>query len=268
MKIYTKPELIAALRAIHERGWIENTTRSSNHGAIGNLLEDLLEITENNLPLPNSGEWELKTWRRKSTALLTLFHIEPSPTALKFVSAMLLPSYGWAHREAGGRYSEHEMSFRQTIYATRYSDRGFKVVLDDAARMVKISFNAEQVSPRHADWLESVRVRAGLGELNPQPYWGYDDLGYKAGSKLKNVFLIGADRRTQTDPLTGLKREFFHYNHCLMLSQFNAAHFIQLLADGAIYIDFDARSGHNHGTKFRLRQNRLPELYEQIVEVF
>lgn len=27
-------------------------------------------------------------------------------------------------------------------------------------------------------------------------------------------------------------------------------------------VDFDARTGHNHGTKFRMRQNCLPDLYE------
>lgn len=32
---------------------------------------------------------------------------------------------------------------------------------------------------------------------------------------------------------------------------------------GNILVDFDARTGHNHGTKFRMRQNCLPNLYEK-----
>ncbi len=32
-------------------------------------------------------------------------------------------------------------------------------------------------------------------------------------------------------------------------------------------VDFDARTGHNHGTKFRLRQNFLPRLYKSVVEI-
>ena len=28
-------------------------------------------------------------------------------------------------------------------------------------------------------------------------------------------------------------------------------------------VDFDARTGHNHGTKFRMRQNCLPSFYEK-----
>ncbi|MDH4262220.1 MAG: MvaI/BcnI family restriction endonuclease [Spirochaetia bacterium] len=38
---------------------IQNS-RAGNHCGIGNTLEDLLGITENNLPIPNAAEWELK----------------------------------------------------------------------------------------------------------------------------------------------------------------------------------------------------------------
>jgi hypothetical protein len=264
--IYSKDSLIAKLQDIKARGWIENTKRNKNHGAIGNLLEDLLGIKENNLPLPNTGEWELKTWRRASTSLLTLFHVEPSPTALKFVPSILLPLYGWPHQEAGKKHTSAEMSFRQTIYTTKYSDRGFKVVLDDEKQHVKISFNVNTVSVQHSEWLNSVKERVGLGELNPQPYWGYDDLGHKAGAKLTNVFLVGANRKTTNE--NGIQRELFYYDSCLMLSHFSAKRFLNLLAEGAIYVDFDARTGHNHGTKFRIRNNRLPDLYDNVAEVF
>jgi hypothetical protein len=79
-------------------------------------LEDLLEIKENNLPIPNANEWELKTQRIHTTSLTTLFHSEPSPRAIRFVPQVLLPQYGWKHQEAGGAYPLTEMSFRQTIH--------------------------------------------------------------------------------------------------------------------------------------------------------
>ncbi|HPG72675.1 MAG TPA: MvaI/BcnI family restriction endonuclease, partial [Bacteroidales bacterium] len=71
-------------------GWIENK-RHGNQGGIGNTLEDLLGIDENNLPIPNAAEWELKSQRINTTSLTTLFHIEPSPRAIGFVPQMLLP---------------------------------------------------------------------------------------------------------------------------------------------------------------------------------
>src|SRR5215467_7485370 len=99
MKLYTKPELIDTLRAISARGWIPNA-RHGNQGGIGNTLEDLLGIQENNLPIPNASEWELKTQRINTTSLTTLFHSEPSPRALRFVPLVFLPKYGWPSQEA------------------------------------------------------------------------------------------------------------------------------------------------------------------------
>lgn len=29
-----------------------------------------------------------------------------------------------------------------------------------------------------------------------------------------------------------------------------------------VYVDFDARTGHNHGTKFRIRYTDIPSLYK------
>jgi len=260
MKTYTKQSLIDALKDIKNRGWIPNA-RPGNAGGVGNTLEDLLGIEENNLPIPNASEWELKCQRAETSALTTLFHMEPSPRALKFVPNILLPKYGWKHELAGSRYPIDEMSFRQTIHGLERSDRGFMVEIDRANRRVLISFDASKVDPRHSDWLDSVKKRVGLGELNPQPYWGFADLEHKAGTKLLNTFYVQAVAKKEGD------REYFHYNRILILRGFSIDNFINALVEGNILVDFDARSGHNHGTKFRLRQNARPKLYSDIQEV-
>ncbi len=260
MKTYTKESLIAALLDIKNRGWIPNA-RPGNVGGIGNTLEDLLGIQENNLPIPNAAEWELKCQRAETAALTTLFHMEPSPRALKFVPNILLPKYGWKHELAGISYPANEMSFRQTIHGLERSDRGFMVEIDKSNRKVLISFDASKVDSRHADWLESVKKRVGLGELNPQPYWGFDDLHHKAGTKLLNTFYV------QAEVMKDGEKEFFHYNRILILRGFSVDNFVKALVEGNVLVDFDARSGHNHGTKFRLRQNARPKLYSDIQEV-
>src|SRR3972149_1073806 len=163
--IYTKQSLIKKLKEISEMGFVPNR-RHGNHGGIGNTLEDLLGISENNLPIPNAAEWELKTQRAKTSSLTPLFHIEPSPRAIRFVPQVLLPKYGWAHQEDGGKYPKGEMSFRQTIHGQLRSDRGFKVVIDRKARKVLISFDVKSVDSRHKKWVESVKKRVGPGELD------------------------------------------------------------------------------------------------------
>ncbi len=250
MQIISKEELIAKLRKIRNLGWIPSA-RQGNVGGIGNTLEDLLGISENNLPIPNAAEWELKCQRADTSSLTTLFHMEPSPRAIKFVPNILLPLYGWEHKSI-----PNEMSFRQTINGLSKTDRGFMVLVDRGARKVLISFDSLSADSRHSQWLKSVKEKVGLGELSPQPYWGFDDLFHKAGTKLLNCFYVRALRKTEN----GI--EFFHYKEILMLQKFSFDKFLVAIELGYILIDFDARTGHNHGTKYRLRQDKLPELYE------
>ena len=250
--IYTKQTIIDRLKEISTLGWIKNA-RPCNAGGVGNTLEDLLGIEENNLPIPNAAEWELKCQRMDTSSLTTLFHMEPSPRAIRFVPKLFLPLYGWKHQTIS-----REMSFRQTINGLSCSDRGFKVVVDRSARKVLISFNAKRVSGKHKKWLNSVKKRTGLAELNPQPYWGFDDLFHKAGTKLLNCFYIRAEVKNEKG------KEYFWYREIMILQKFSLDKFIKAIEKGFILVDFDARTGHNHGTKFRLRQDKMPELYEDI----
>lgn len=257
MKIISKEDLISALLRIREMGWIKNA-RFGNAGGVGNTLEDLLGITENNLPIPNAAEWELKCQRSNTSSLTTLFHMEPSPRVMRFVPSILLPKYGWHHEEAGGKYPDEEMSFRQTINGKNRTDRGFGIIVDHVKRKVEISFDKNAVAPRHKQWLSEVKNRIGLGELDPKPYWGFDDLFHKAGTKLLNCFYIQAEVKKEE----GI--EFFRYSNIVMLQRFSLENFLSAIKDGFILIDFDARTGHNHGTKFRLRQDAFPKLYSSI----
>jgi len=258
--IFTKQSLIRKLKGISAKGWIPNA-RHGNQGGIGNTLEDLLGIEENNLPIPNAAEWELKSQRSNSSSLTTLFHIEPSPRAVRFVPQVLLLKYGWPHEEAGKKYPKKEMSFRQTIHGQSRSDRGFKVVIDREGQKILISFDASVVAEKHKKWLNSVKRKVGLGELNPQPYWGFDDLEHKAGTKLLNTFYVQAEVKKDDG------KEFYKYSKVMMLQKFNFNGFLQSLEEGKILVDFDARTGHNHGTKFRMRQDCLPMLYKKNTKI-
>lgn len=258
MKIFTKESLIAELTSICNGPWVQSCKSPGNDGAVGNTLEQLLGINENNLPLPNAAEWEMKGQRRQSKSLVTLFHMDASPQALGLVNNLLIAKYGWPLKN-----HPSELSFRQTIITAAPSDRGFQVVIDDIERKIMISFDANRVATRHQVWLQTVAQRAGLGQLDPQPYWGFDDLEYKAGTKLKNTFFVLADAKKQDNV------EYFKYNGVIMLQKFSFEKFLGALRQGLLKIDFDARTGynrpgHNHGTKFRIFANLLPSLYEQV----
>jgi hypothetical protein len=259
-KIYTKESLIKSLIEIANSGWIENK-RHGNSGGIGNTIEDLLGIEENNLPIPNASEWELKTQRLNTSSLTTLFHLEPSPRAIRFIPNILLPHYGWRHKQAGIKYSEYEKSFRQTLNGVTHSDRGFIVKINRIDEKVDISFDHKMVSDRHKDWLINVNNEVGLNELEPQPYWGFNDLSSKAGTKLLNCFFIEAEARVNG------RIEEYKYSTITMLRGFSFEKFLECIETGDILIDFDARTGHNHGTKFRIRRKAFTKLYSEVLEI-
>ena len=263
LKLISKEELIQEFKRIESLGWIKvPIKRKNNDGAVGNLLEDLLGIPENNLPIPNAAEWELKAQRANTSSLVTLCHQEPSPRAAKLVPELLLPNYGWKHSEAGKKYPASEMSFRATLNASTYTDRGFSVKVNRKEERVEIVFDSSKCDKeKHKEWIRSVENKVGLGPLQTLPYWGFNDLYTKVGTKLINCFFVQADSKREGKTL------YYHYNNVLMLKKVDKAKFIDAIEQGIIYIDFDARTGHNHGTKFRIKNKDIPKLYAEAIKV-
>jgi hypothetical protein len=267
MQIFTKEGLIEQINSIAAQGWhksVKETRDTRNDGAVGNTLETLLGIKENNLPIPNAREWELKGQRSHTSSLITLKHLEPSPTALGIVSNILLPYYGWKHKEAGGKYPITEMSFRSTTSAKEFTKRGFRIIVDRDQAKIRFVFDSSKANTSQPDiklWLSSVGQRIGLGPFKSEPYWGFEDLKYAIGEKIKNCFYVIADSKV----LSG--REFFLYRELFLLYGFSFENFLKCVEDGLIFIDFDARTGHNHGTKFRMKQGYWTSLYSKVERV-
>ncbi len=110
-------------------------------------------------------------------------------------------------------------------------------------------------------WLELVEKRVGLGAFKTEPYWGFEDLKYSVGEKIKNCFYVIADNKKMEG------REFFLYTELYLLGGFSFDKFIKCVEDGIILVDFDARTGHNHGTKFRMKQDCWSSLYSNVIRI-
>jgi len=238
---WTKQQLIDILQTIKAKGWIPSGRNIANVGGVGNTLEDLLGIRENNLPIANTTEWELKTQRRSTSSLTTLLHLEPEPRTSKIVPEVLLLKYGWAHKTI-----PNERSFRVTMSGDRFTDRGFKVNVDRNSKKIYVDFDSSQVASVHSDWLREVASRVGLGPINPRPYWTFEVLESKTKGKLKNMVYVIADSKKEG----GI--EHFKYKEAWFLTDFDFERFLKAIEKGNVLIDFDARTHHNHGTKFRV----------------
>lgn len=257
-KTYTKQSLVDELLKIRAKGWFEITRNKNNVGNIGNTLEDLLGIKENNLPIPNASEWELKTQRKNTNSLITLFHMEPSPIALSIVP-YLVKNFGWKHDKAGKSYPISERSFRQTLSYHNPTVRGFDLDIDETNNKIIVTFNINNISTELQDYKQFL-VATNNATLDESyiPYWGFNDIFHKAGIKLKNCFFIKTDEKIENG------KKFVKYDEMMILSEFKINKLIENIILKNIYVDFDARTGHNHGTKFRIKPSTIPSLYSKI----
>ena len=101
----------------------------------------------------------------------------------------------------------------------------------------------------------------GKGDIIPKPYWTFADISQKLSTKLKNLMYVKAE----TCYISGY--ECFKYNKIEAYVDPTLERFLDLIEAGTIYVDFDARTGHNHGTKFRIKSAAKANLYQQHISV-
>ena len=96
---YTLDELKSKLNAIKNMGYVRSVYHHA--GGIGNTLESLLGVKENNLTLPDLGKFELKARRKETGSMITLFTKSPN----RYSNAQLLLEYGYL---SGGKSKIHQ----------------------------------------------------------------------------------------------------------------------------------------------------------------
>jgi hypothetical protein len=97
--------------------------------------------------------------------------------------------------------------------------------------------------------------------IEPIPFWTFSEIEEKLHKKLMNLMYVSAKSKVMDGS------EYFLYDHIEAFINPSIEKFISLLEEGALYVDFDARTGHNHGTKFRIRSIRKCDLYKEHITV-
>ncbi len=231
-------DFVKRLNEIKSRGWIK--THRAGPTGIGKTLEDLLDIDENNIAGPDHKHFELKSARKSSQSMLTLFTKAPLP---KKANADLLSKFGYVSAKGNNKKEIHT-----TVNCLEFNKLkglpGFKIeVREDEDKMVLI------------DTRNSV-----LG------YW--DKLTLKSAfvKKYPALMYVKADSRG-TD-----KNEEFFFNEAYMLKGFDFDNFLDLVEKGTIKVDVrigQYSSGkskgktHDHGTGFRIKPEKLDLCFGQ-----
>ena len=221
-----------SLPDIKNKGWIK-THRAGNTG-IGKTLEDLLEIKENNFAGPNGHMTELKSSRKNTSSMITLFTKSPLP---RKINRQLVEKFG------------------------RMTDKGTKAL---HTTINAVSRNTLYGNPGFIVHVQHTRVEldhSDYGDL-PTPYWNRENLERAFLRKYpQNLLYVKADSRG-----TGCNEEFY-YNEAYLMSGFSFERFIELLRSGHIVIDIrlgqysDGRL-HDHGTGFRIKPGDLDQCFD------
>lgn len=236
--------------AIKKLGFVENKRPNNKDGGLGNTLEDLLGIVENNLKTPDFKNFEIKSQRELTNSLLSLF--SKSPSHPRQANTYIRTQFGVV-RDTN---FPNNNKFYATINAKRESIiyEKYKIKVDVDTKNQKIYFVIKD--------LKNV-------QLNEEIYWNFEDLE-KASKKLKSLMFVGIEEDKSVNP------NKIHFKSAKIYDDFCFDKFVDSLEKGYIFIDFRIgvyNSGskigktHDHGTGFRISPNNLNLIYNNIIEI-
>ncbi|MFW9889472.1 MAG: MvaI/BcnI family restriction endonuclease [Candidatus Thorarchaeota archaeon] len=245
-------EFIRRLTNLSKKGFVESH-RSGDTG-VGKTLEDLLGIEENNISGPDFGYgpnlYELKSTRRKSKTMITLFTKAPSP---KGAIKQLVVNFGYpAHKSTSNTKQLKLVDDDEEDTAIHSRSKELHVTLD-AIKPNSVGLQLKFVGDR-------LYFKNSKGV---QAYYDRDVLKESFEKKYCRLIYVIADSKKMDG------KEFFWYNEAYKLDGFGFSTFAQLIRDGFMKVDIrvghypDGRR-HDHGTGFRILPVYLPRCFEVI----
>lgn len=240
-------QLVLDLEEIKERGYIPCTRPNNKDGGIGNTLEDLLGIKENNLQSFDYLDYEIKSQRTLTNSPITLF----SMASEKRNNRRLHSNYGRINEED----QVHRLYWTVTMsrYARLYDNFDCILFFDNPNNPEKLILEVKDVR---------------TSEIDQDTYWDLSKIHKKIKGKLRNLVFCRADEKD----IDGRRHFDFNYFECYF--GFSYEKFLDALESGYIQVDFrigadlngkNAGKYHDHGTGFRINRDKLHLLYDNFV---
>lgn len=252
-------EFVKKIQEIKEMEWVKTHRRGDT--GIGKTLEDLLGISENNIAGPDFDVYELKSGRKDSSSMLTLFTKAPLP---KGANKELLKAFGYKQRTRlvnnGQKHLSSYISVEEREEKTaeedcRIEEKELHVTVD------ALKENSVGLKLKIAD--DRIYI---ANARNVEAY--YDGAVLKAAfdKKYARLIYVLASNKTQDSA------EHFWFNEAFLLRGFSFKRFSELIAQGTIKVDIrighypDGRL-HDHGTGLRVLPQYLPQCFERIERI-
>ena len=223
-------ELQKELKKIQDKGYIPSLRRGST--GIGHTIESELGLKESNVAIPDlGGRVELKSTRRSSTSLITLYTFNRG--VWRIPQKIVIEEYGY--KDKNGR-----LALYSTVKAGKINNQGLTLIIDDDNSEVHLIHD-----------LSKTLIAT----------WSIFTIVAKFLTKTERLLFILADSRKIPN-----HREEFHFNEAYLLTNPKPREFLKTFRLGKIVIDIRMHLKPNiivrsHGTSLRMREIDLPFLY-------
>ena len=222
-------EFRLAFAHVKQMGWVPSHRKEPT--GIGQTLEQLLGLAENNIAAPDLGNIELKAHRIGSSSLITLFTFNRKAWRMKPL-------------EAVRRYGTVDQNGRKGLYFT----------MSRTPNSVGLFLHIEE---------NAIAVRHIGGDVIAE--WQLDNLAQRFVRKMPGLVLVSTFSEMRGD------REWFKFDRAQLLTDTSADILKNQIWAGNVVIDLRLHeretSARNHGTAFRVHENQLGQLFKQIQEV-
>jgi len=217
------------LSKLKEKGFVPSTRKGPT--GIGHTLETYLGIKENNMPLPDIGYAEIKAHRTDSNNMITLFTFNRK--------VWQMPPL-----EAVKKYGSLDRNGRKGLYYTmslKPNNAGLFLYVDD-----------KDISVRHIS-----------GEIIA--IWSLKNLAETFIKKIPSLILVSVFAKERDG------REWFHFYRAQLLQGTSPELLSNQFKAENIFVDLrlhdKGTTARNHGTGFRVYENKLPYLFKKIVDL-
>ena len=236
----TFDEIVVGIKELKKQGYVPSLRKGDT--GIGKTLEQKLGIPDNSFPGPDGIDTELKSARKGSGSMLTLFTKSPLPRG---INTKLRYEYGYPD----DNFPDKKV-LRTTIDAT-----GFNKIKKSPE---KIGFKIAIVDDRIE--IQATRPPKCFPDTE-MPYWTKKSLEQRIKEKYaKSLLYVKADVR-----MNGEKEEF-HYTEAWHLKGFDSNTLFKLLNNGILDVDirlglYEDGRNHDHGTGIRVRPHLIDQCF-------
>ena len=222
-------------------------SKNNNSNEFGLLMEKMLGLSNNSLPIADYNSFEIKCMKQESKYALKLFSLNISYIDSNDNNYLIKNFY---------TLKGNKMSFNHSFFATKYT----KIGKNNYGKLL-IDFNSKKIILKIYD--------SNYKCIHDTSYWDVNELYKRINSKLTKIVFIEYYTKFRD------KKKYYYLNSIDFLQLKSVDTFIELLKSGKIFINTSITSTNNknidiiknHGFGFMIDYSNINCLYDSIKKI-